>query len=485
MGKRQRRMQRRKNRKTTKGFNNMSVSNNAPQIKPLSDEELEKLIAEHNKGGAFKKQIEAAQQCWDAGIVVRKGCSHMEKPTYQVYFDKLADEKIKKLQDYFPSLEWLAYLVGKVDHEASTIVVEDLVIPDKQQVTGVNVNTVEYSWNEGKAIIGVIHSHHSMGAFFSGTDDAYINQNHDVSIVVSTSPQRPVLGQVRLKAPCGDYVLCEGANVKFNYPAEDAEPVGDMDEFEKFFSPRITTYVYPTFRYNSVSRVGGRSYNYGYGYGGGRSNVALGQQMGLPLSDPYEDIEMTDPSEMTEEDIVNELLKWYSDEEVADFVTNGEAEEELRILQQLEAEGLEPIQNELDDEFDEFGHRVDEDSIWNDINEDGTPVEFDPLDLNGTGQQNGLHQVSYGVPLKDQEDDNVWDLTEDDVSSDDKIYGHVEDIEGEEKHRLLSAHFDEDEVKAIYNEGTEDEMLFQLKKDGILYNPPEKPAGKFGDSTLH
>ncbi|KFZ26292.1 MAG: hypothetical protein KQ78_01465 [Candidatus Izimaplasma bacterium HR2] len=276
-------------------------------IKPLTDEELDRMTKEHNKGAAFVKQIAADQQCWDAGIVVRKGCLYMDKPSYHIYLEQLADEKIKKLQSYYPTLEWLAYLVGEVDHEKQEVIVTDLIIPDFQQVTSVNVHNVEYSWNEGKIICGVIHSHHGMGAFFSGTDDAYINQNHDVSIVVSTSPHSPIQGQVRVKAPCGDYVLAEKESITFSVRNVS---VLDESEFEKEFTSKINKFSPLIIKY--VDKF----------FGNNR------QQLPIYLGDD-------DPYEMSKEELTTELLKYYSDGEVDIFFSNEEAEEELITIRQL------------------------------------------------------------------------------------------------------------------------------------------------------
>jgi len=341
-------------------------------VEPLSDEEVTNLIEQHNKGGAFAKQINESQSCWDAGIVVRKGCSHMNKPTYQIHFTNIADEKIKRLQGYYPSLEWLMYLEGSVDHESQSIVVEDLVIPDKQYVTGVNVNSVEYTWAEGRDIIGVIHSHHSMGAFFSGTDDAYINQNHDVSIVVSTSPRSPILGQVRLKAPCDDYVLCEGPNVIFNYPVKVEDSLEKvMEEFEQEFSSKIHTFTYQQFSFG-IGR-GIRS------MGSNMVNSLIGNQNPetgyYDPNDPYdgfvfedEDPPIQESSGMTDVEISNELLKYYSAEEVSDFMRTGEGENELLIINQLLKEDIQVFEVfEVTEE--------DDDVVW--VDQDGN-VEEDP-----------------------------------------------------------------------------------------------------------
>ena len=364
-------------------------------LKPLTDAELDKMIEEHNKGGAFKQQIAVAQECWDAGIVVKKTCGHMAAmPEFHITIEQLALEKIKKLQAYYPSLEWLMYLEGEVSHEDNTVLVKDLVIPDSQSVTGVNVHDVEYGWNEGRAIIGVIHSHHGMGAFFSGTDDAYINQNHDVSIVVSTSQRSQIQSQVRVKAPCGDYVLSEKDAITYKIDTE-YEPILVDDEFEKEFSAKISTYTPPIIRY-----IGGLGNYFGGGnFGGGNfggGNTYGGRGYANPPRQSTAFRPTTDPYSMSAEEVRAELLKYYSTEETDEFVANGEAQEELIIIQNLESQGV-TLARYTDDNLTD-----DEISVWQDLEDEH--------------EQNGMHQVSMGVPLGQQDgDETVWELTEEDA----------------------------------------------------------------------
>lgn len=350
-------------------------------MKAMTDVEMDRLIKEHNKGGAFAKQITQAQVCWDSGIKVIKGCGHMNVPKYHVDFEILADEKIKKLQKHYPSLEWLAYLVGKVDHKTNHVLVEDIVIPDSQRVTGANVYDVEYGWNEGKAIIGVIHSHHGMGAFFSGTDDEYINQNHDVSIVVSTNQGSPIKGQVRIKTPCDSYILAEDLTFSVNYPK-----LLDEDEFEKEFTSKISSYSHRTpIGTGLIGRViksGTTILN--------RGNFVPSTPTLPVVIDPY-----TPEKEL---ELRAGLARYYSAEEIDDFVFNGEAEEELTSIKELVDLGVDLA--EIDDIADD-GNFLMTDTEW----------EVDDYDVNS---QDGLHQTSFGVPIGTNED-NVWDLEDSDI----------------------------------------------------------------------
>lgn len=114
--------------------------------------------------------------------------------------------KITSLMDHF-DVEWLAYLLG--EWRGDTVFVKDLAVP-AQKTTASSVSDVEDAPPNGT--IGVIHSHVRMGAFFSGTDDQWINNNHNVSIVVSKKDGVDNLvfkSQVRKTVACGVNMLME------------------------------------------------------------------------------------------------------------------------------------------------------------------------------------------------------------------------------------------------------------------------------------
>ena len=390
----------------------------------LTDAEFAALQAEHDKGGAFKTVTVARQNCWDAGIEILKSCDKVTVPKYHISFDLLSHQKINKLKEFYPRLEWLAYLVGTVDHENAKVVVEDLVIPDSQQVTTASVYNVEYEWGvlpDGKQIIGVIHSHHTMGAFFSGTDDAYINQNHDVSIVVATAKGREIKSQIRVKVPCGAYVLAEDITYSVNYPQ-----VLDEAEFEASFKDKIKTYTpvvtYVNSGYNYLGNYSGgysgrRGMSSGFAgntYGGrGMGNPPRGQQMDLyegydtSVWDDLED-EYPNPFDMSAYQVRQELLTYYSEEEVNEFMVGGlnYAQNELYVVQQMCMEGID-VKN---------------------TGTDGTEWVYDEDtdENNDTNAQNGLGQVAMGVALRDQTDEpfageDVWSTGEPEIEFEDDL----------------------------------------------------------------
>lgn len=129
---------------------------------------------------------------WDSGLQIISACSKAPA-NITVFITPTVKKKIDLLMAKYQNREWLAYLTGK------DLTVDDMVVP-KQVATSTSVSNIEFPAEFKDKIIGVIHSHHTMGSFFSGTDHEYINGNHDISIVVS---KNDIKGQVRWNTPCG------------------------------------------------------------------------------------------------------------------------------------------------------------------------------------------------------------------------------------------------------------------------------------------
>lgn len=244
--------------------------------KPLTAENFKRI---HDEGGAFTKIIAAAglrqQFCWDAGITITKvNTDPANDLQFESKFSALAKKKIETLMKMYPSQEWLGYMIGNIDRVERIVMIDDLVIP-QQRANSVTVADVEYSWDEGHNIVGVIHSHHNMGAFFSGTDDNYINQNHDVSIVVA---HNSILGQIRVLV--GDGVYYVNNNMKFDAESTDGI-VFDVEEFEKAVKEKINNYS----RFNMFPNYGRYSDPYGtygdiYGDPNWQADLARGYLQG-------------------------------------------------------------------------------------------------------------------------------------------------------------------------------------------------------------
>lgn len=167
----------------------------------------------HTSGGrddAWEVELDMVDECGKA------------PETILVLIDPLAKTKIDLLMKTYKSREWLAYLVGENN------VVFDIVVPD-QIASGASVTNVNFPNKNNLPIIGVIHSHHNMGAGFSGVDDEWINQNHDISIVISHTGMS---GQVRWKAPCSAMKVVP-ANIRLNIKVDYDKDAFLKDSKEK------------------------------------------------------------------------------------------------------------------------------------------------------------------------------------------------------------------------------------------------------------
>lgn len=173
---------------------------------------------------------------WECEIDTVKECGKAPKDDELIVFVKpMVKRKIDLLMDKYTSREWLAYLFGtKTDDE---IMIEDMDVP-KQKATAAAVNDVEYEVPEGKSIIGVIHSHHSMGTNFSGTDDNWINLNHDVSILVA---HNGITARVRWTAPCGaKKAIRAKVRLSFDVDLNEEEFMADVEK--KLEEERVVTH---------------------------------------------------------------------------------------------------------------------------------------------------------------------------------------------------------------------------------------------------
>lgn len=156
---------------------------------------------ERNKMAKNRKyNMKIEDDFWENDIKEVKECSKAPEEL-KIIMNILPAQKIKLLNEKFKNIEWLAYLVG------DGLEVKDLYIP-YQEVSSVTVDNIKSPEYNRMNIIGVIHSHHNMNNSFSGTDDEYINKNHDISICVSSNMN--MNAQVRWKTPCGSIKIIKG-----------------------------------------------------------------------------------------------------------------------------------------------------------------------------------------------------------------------------------------------------------------------------------
>lgn len=141
---------------------------------------------------------------WDTELDIIDKCEYAERLIGTVLMPESVHSDMMYLATEIET-EWLGYFTGTVDRKPDgdvTYNVDGMVFPE-QEVTPVSVHVT----SEIPDTIGVVHSHCDMKAFFSGTDDKYINQNNNFSIVVNN--QRHILTTSKLQLPCGAIIMQE------------------------------------------------------------------------------------------------------------------------------------------------------------------------------------------------------------------------------------------------------------------------------------
>jgi len=157
-------------------------------------------IGKENKMGKSYVHNSQEDDCWEVEIETIEKCSKAPDEI-KALMTPLAKVKVNALMEKFPNIEWFSYLIGQKTE--TEFIIEDLLIP-QQTVTGTSVTDVICPDFNQHNIIGAMHSHHHMGTTFSGTDHKWVNQNHDISLVVSTNS---IAGQARWKTPCGGMLI--------------------------------------------------------------------------------------------------------------------------------------------------------------------------------------------------------------------------------------------------------------------------------------
>jgi len=141
---------------------------------------------------------------WEVKLDCVKECGKAPKEVC-VNLKPIVKMKIDALMNKYKNQEWLGYYVG--ERVGDDFMVNDLIIPEQRATAG-SVNDINFTVPEGVSLIGVVHSHHTMFAGFSGTDEAWINQNHNISTVVTH--EKGSKTQVRYKTACGSLMILPG-----------------------------------------------------------------------------------------------------------------------------------------------------------------------------------------------------------------------------------------------------------------------------------
>lgn len=170
-------------------------------------------------------------EAWETDIDCVEACSKAPE-SVNIWVTPQAKAKIDAMMEKYPSIEWLAYLIGE------EFTVTDIFVP-KQRVTSVSVTDIECPEYNDLDIIGVIHSHHGMGNAFSGTDHEWINQNHNISLCIAKTG---VAGQVRWKTPCNSIKMVKAVTklkIDFEFEKDDF-----LEEIDEKVSENAYTYTY-------------------------------------------------------------------------------------------------------------------------------------------------------------------------------------------------------------------------------------------------
>lgn len=179
---------------------------------------------------------------WEVKIECVTACSKVPQ-SIDAFISKNARQKAMLFMKWAKAREWLAYLVGEKKDDGYHIY--DLHLPDQRTSSTLvdKVNTDDYNKLN---IVGVIHSHHEMGAgdedrpSFSGHDTEFINSNHNLSLLAGKDREKggfKVVGIARVQTPCGGFMKIK-ANVKPMKEAMSEEEQNLLNEFKgKVFGP--------------------------------------------------------------------------------------------------------------------------------------------------------------------------------------------------------------------------------------------------------
>lgn len=168
-------------------------------------------------------------------------CSLVTEP--YIFLEITARQKIIFLMEEYTNREWLAYLVGVMSKEGDFHVKDISVPPHKESF---------YTSAEAEPLhipdkcIGVVHSHHTMGAFHSSTDQAYVDKNFPVSVTVSRNSEGALSWDaVSIRAtPCGKTVSHKGI-IKYIQPKATFDTGAWLKEAkEEIDKGQVHTYVY-------------------------------------------------------------------------------------------------------------------------------------------------------------------------------------------------------------------------------------------------
>ena len=221
-------------------------------------------ILDGNYVPANGNYVKQEEKFWEVEIDCVTACSKVEKEI-NVFIHKVARIKAINYMKWSGACEWLAYLIGEKKEDGYHIY--DLHLPE-QQASSSLVDKVETDKYNMLKIVGVIHSHHEMGAgdednpSFSGHDASFINGNHNISLLAGRNRETggfKIVGIGRTKTPCGSLMKIK-AKVK-SWPGK----LENESEIKKDFMSKITkrpVVVNNYHNFNCNRKIGYGKHNY-------------------------------------------------------------------------------------------------------------------------------------------------------------------------------------------------------------------------------
>jgi hypothetical protein len=178
------------------------------------------------------------EEFWEVQIETVTACSKCGREV-DVFINRTARTKAMMFMKWAGPREWLAYLVGELKDGAYYIT--DLFLPDQRTSATLVDKVVAENYNQ-ITIVGVIHSHHEMGAgdednpSFSGHDAAFINGNHNLSLLAGRDRKTggfKVVGIARTKTPCGAFMTIKASVKTMGEELTDEEQAMKTEFFSK------------------------------------------------------------------------------------------------------------------------------------------------------------------------------------------------------------------------------------------------------------
>ena len=175
---------------------------------------------------------------WDSGIDDEyvKECDNINK-NVKINIKPFLRWKISVLMQVFGNIEWLGYLVPSESKiPGYDFDFDDMLIPI-QVVSGTRVKKVD-DIKGSLSTPYVIHSHgvESCLSMFSHMDDEYINENNDVSILISGND---TIAEARLKTPCGKFIKVDNKNIETIMGEKITPPLSKWKEFLRLIKSNI------------------------------------------------------------------------------------------------------------------------------------------------------------------------------------------------------------------------------------------------------